>query len=796
MLLLALAGALPAAAGTDLDGAREAAVQAARDGALPQARATLERLLEGHPDDRRLRFDLAVVAGWQGADARVAELLDGVDPETLPDYVLEAYAKAERNLKHWERARALYERLMQRRPDAAEPALARVLVLADAGRFDDARAALASLADGGAGEPAELAYAAGYVEERDRRFTRALAWYRRALRHAPEHVEARRRYAIAASALGATRQARALADAEPGLLDAATRTRLALDEAAMHVRWAPLPSPDAPRAHARAALEAQAALQQRPDLAEADTPRARALRFDHVAALAADRRMAEAVAAFEELDEPVDTLPLYVLSAAADAYAYLERPEEASRLYRAGVARAPERLDLQAGLFYARSDLQDYDGASGVAQALVDAEPAWRSPAPGVWSPSAAYAMGRELGALSLAFQDHYAAALGDFDDQLSVAPANTSARLARAQIRRWRGWYAAAASDVTRVRTLEPDSHRAQILAGHLALDERQFAAAESTVREAVRREPDARDTLALAERWRIHDSPELSLEAAAGRSDGGAFSSRDWRTDAWWFSAPVRHRYRAFAHDTVSWGRFDEGDGRDHRLGAGVEYRLPRWTMRGELYRGLADDRRSGAALDVDWRLDDHLSFSLGGDLNSREVPLRGVRAGVHGDAVEAGARYRWHESRELAVSAGRLDLSDGNDREWGSAAFTTRVFNRPRHKVHLSARGYASRNSATGVAYYNPASDRELALGATHEWRVFRRYDHGLVQRVGIEAGDYWQEDFGSGAVWSLFAEHDWQLGPRTALRYGVRTGGRVYDGEREHAAALFLGVTWRP
>lgn len=175
---------------------------------------------------------------------------------------------------------------------------------------------------------------------------------------------------------------------------------------------------------------------------------------------------------------------------------------------------------------------------------------------------------------------------------------------------------------------------------------------------------------------------------------------------------------------------------------------------------------------------------------------MPLRAVRIGVRGDRLELGGRWRWNESTEAGAGLGLLDLDDGNTRRWLQGDASLRLANLPRHKLRMTARAYASHNSETGRVYFNPASDRELGTGLVHDWRLFRRYDRGLTQRLGVELGHYHQQGFGGGAVWTLFIEHRWQLGARTAVRYGVRTGGRRYDGEREHAAAAFAALEWRP
>jgi hypothetical protein len=174
----------------------------------------------------------------------------------------------------------------------------------------------------------------------------------------------------------------------------------------------------------------------------------------------------------------------------------------------------------------------------------------------------------------------------------------------------------------------------------------------------------------------------------------------------------------------------------------------------------------------------------------------PLRGTRAGVRGNEMDLSGSYRWHEAREASFGAGALDLNDGNLRRWLQLGVSQRIVNLPRHKLLATARGYASRNRSSDESYYNPAADRELSLGLMHEWRVLQIDQRGLTQRIGVEAGDYHQEDFGHGAVWTAFAEHEWLLGQRGRLRYGLKRGGRVYDGDREHPTSAFVSLEWRP
>jgi biofilm PGA synthesis protein PgaA len=790
-------------------------VQQARAGQLDEALQKLERLHELAPTDTATRLDLAVVCHWAGQDDRTLALLDPLPPESLPVYALEAHAKAARNRQRWDQSLALYRRIAELTAASAEltpasaeltpasaeltPAsaeltaggqalIAQALVLADAERFEEALAAVRELS-GRVTSAADVNAACGYVNARARRHTAALACYTQALRVAPAHAEARRGYILAAAALGATGPALDQAQDHPGLLSEAELARLELDAAAQALRWALLPASTAQaerRNRARAALATHDRLALDPAIAHANAY-GRVLQFDRVVALVADYRMTEAVDAIEALQAEglaLEDFPVYALAAAGEAYAYLRRPRRAAAVYEAALLQTPDDFGLRIGLFYARSDLDDHAGARAVARDLLAAEPPWIKPAPGRFLANIRYAEAREVEALELAFRDDYDAALAKFDALLSLAPANPNLRLTRAELLRWRGWQEAARRDLERVRRQAPENTRVDVIAGHIDLDGRRFAEAEAAVERARARDPDGRAALDLARRWRNHHRPELTISAAAGRSDGDALSSRDWQVDGYYFSAPLNYRYRLFAHDLYRYGRFDEGDGRDHRLGAGVDYRAPRWSGRVEVNRGLEQNRSAGATAGLSWHAGDHLDLGVRAHLNAANLPLRATRGGVEADGLELSASYRWDETRTLSAAAGWLDFDDGNRRRWSQLSYRGRLLNQPRQKVLAEVRGYASDNSASDRPYFNPSGDRQVTAGLIHEWRVFRDHQQGLVQRLGVEAGSYWQEDAGAGAVWTLSLEHDWALDDRTRIRYGISGGGRRYDGEQEH------------
>lgn len=781
----------------DLDQDRKAAVLLARGGDPTAAAASLQRLHAERPADLQVRLDLAVVSAWAGDDPRTLALLEPLDPASLPTYVLAAYAKSARDLQRWALSESLYDRLIRREPGTLDHQLGKVLVLADAGRFEEAREELQRAEREAASSPARQARASqacGYIAERERRYTQALGCYERALALDPGLKEARRRHILVASALGATVKALEEARRYPGLLTAEETVRLELDAAAMRIRWADLPNPESSLQDARVAVDSHDDLiRRRGEGALAETSHPDALLLDRVAALAAAYEMADAIAVFESMQtspQDLSGFPAYVLAAAGQAYLYLERPKEAVACFDAALALDPDGFDLKIGLFYALSDSHDFPRARALATELLSSEAPWKRPADAIWIANDRFPQAREIAVMELAFREEYEPALEDLSSMLAIAPANSSLRLARAQLMQWRGWNSRAQQELERIEATEPANVSGVILSGHAALETQKFRTAESATQTALQMAPYDKAALELGERWMLHNRPTLEMSAGATWSDGGDFDGNSWRADSYYFSKPLAYTYRWFAHDLVSYGKFDEGKGRDHRIGGGLEYRDRRVTARGELHQGIEQNEDPGASASVSWRQSDQLTWNALLAANTPNMPLRGTRIGVKANEAQMSTSYRWHESRVASAGAGLMDMDDDNRRSWLNLSFRQRVLNAPRHKLIASLRGYASRNTEDERVYYNPESDRELAAGLTHEWRISRRYDHALTQRFTAEAGSYWQENYGSSSIWTLSLEHDWELGPRAQVGYGFSWGGRAYDGDREHDRSLFL------
>lgn len=130
------AGAADAADSTDA--LYRSAVEGARAGRLQEALSTLRPLQEKFPERRDILGDYIVVAGWNGEHAVALALLDKVNREIAPAYVIESLANSARRLQRYELAESLYREAQQRFPERMEPQIQLALTLADAGKFDAA----------------------------------------------------------------------------------------------------------------------------------------------------------------------------------------------------------------------------------------------------------------------------------------------------------------------------------------------------------------------------------------------------------------------------------------------------------------------------------------------------------------------------------------------------------------------------------------------------------------------------------------------------------------------------------
>ena len=777
-----------------------ALIERARAGDAQGVLPELNKIYQDYPEQRgQLVFDLAVVATWAGENDLAWQVLKDIPVQVLPEYVLRPYGFALRDGKRWQASNEVFAELARRRGEDNEIKLIQALVSVDGEAFQRAEELLAS-----AGPVDELSatnqtlwyLACGYAKERQRDFIAALDCYNRGLRVRPDDAELKRRRVVVASALGASEYAWRESLELPEKLAREEQAQVELDAAAMRIRWSNLANNQEKSEVVASALASHAEIE--PQTAY----QSRVRRYDQITALVTVFDMQGALGVAETLHDEglkLKDLPSYVLNSLGQAYIYVEQPEQAIRCFELGLANLPDDagdqlyFDLSVGLFYALSDAQRFEEVDELLAMLAEREIAWQRPTEKLWRQNYRYSDVEQISAMAMAYREKYGVALTQLQELLAIAPANDAFRLSKAAVNRWRGWHDQSAEELERVR-LSEDDETAPLLVqqSHLYLDTQDFAKAERALNDITGLATRDKAVVDLDRRYQDYRRPELLIDIAAGRSDGTELGSDYLQVQTRYYTAPVAYRYRGYVYSSYRQAEFVEGDGRDHYVGAGVEYRVPHWTVTTGVHAGFEQADGVGAHATVDWRPDDYWRHGLSIASNSDQGPLRGARVGVEADSATYNGTYRWHEGRSLFWSLGAMDLSDGNAREFFGAGYRAQIANWPKHKLQGEVAVYTGRADRDDASYFSPEQDYDVSTTLQHEWRIWARYRESFTQRARVTLGYYDQDQFGGDQRWQAALEHEWRFDAGISVLYGVSFGRRPYDGVQEDQRAFYLSI----
>jgi biofilm PGA synthesis protein PgaA len=794
VLVACLAGPAPAQ-----DADREAAVRLARRGELDPAIDSLRALRQRYPQDVPVAADLAVILHWAGRNAEALEVFETIGLDAAPDYALLVGARAARATGKLDVADTYLQRGAVRFP--ADPAwrTTRVLVLVDLQRLDEARRLAEEVYEEDPGS-LEALLAKAYFHQQAAEWPEAFRLYSDVLRRAPEHRDARRGRVMALQALGAPFQAEELAREAPGILDPGERARVAGTRAAMLLRANQLPSDDPRRGfavsdRAIAELERQLTeLQGRPGF---EVPLLRA-RFDLLVAYRDRERMGDAVAAYEALRQDGVVPPAYVRNSAAAAYLYLERPEPAHDAYRSVLAESPKDPDALLGLFYALVELERFDDAYALVDALDRDEPLSR----GYAGTTATYDNPRKLDtALVAALARYYGDQLGEAWDRISAlseaAPANSWVQASAAAVARGRGWPRRSLALVAPWLTLADEDVGLEQERAASLLAARRYQEAEPLIDRLRLRYPEDKSIEALGRDWDTYRLWELTVHVGPNKGDEPTADGFGLEVRSRLVSPPIAYNWRVAAGYRYATSDTPEGRVELHRGAAGLEYRGPLFQGSGAVtYNATSTDiDEVGGRLQGRWTPNDHWSVYAAGEIFADSTPLRALKNGATADAVEAGAGYRFHESRAVEVAWRFTDFSDGNERHELFARLGQRVVDLPRLDVVATLDLYYSTNTEQNVFYYSPERVFTPSVVVSAEHVTWRRYRRSFVQALQLTLGGTFQGGFDAAVIGDVQYEHRWRWDPRFELSYGLRAGSHVFDGDREQSYAGFVQVTVR-
>lgn len=780
----------------------EAAISLARQGKMEQAISIMEPMVKQHPEDKKLIGDYLVILGWAGKDQEALSVSEGMDLGAAPAYVMNSLAKSARNIRMFDRSLEWYKQALRMDPNNLQSRVGLAMALSDAGRADEALNFL---------EPllakqrinADLLFAKAYACESKGDKLQALWIYEDILRLYPGTKDAERLRILAVSSLRAPGVALSLSGQNPSLLSADELDRIQGDMAAVKVIWGSLPPASVTQRLAETD-EAIAMLdeslrryaEQGEDRTSGKVLRAR---FDRIIALRNRYRMDDVIAEYEALAKEGLSLPQYVISAAGDAYLYLEHPREAAAMYSKALELNQESYNIRLSLFWAYIELGDFKQAIQIVDKLAAEQPTWRinrvQGLPPIYEENDKKLLADSAAALGRAFADDLKGAQERLEGLSHAAPFNHDLRQRLAYVYLWRGWPRLALEEFDLILPVEPDFLNARMGKAYALMDLREYEKAEVIMNDLTDHYPEDKKVRKLNRNWELYNKRILTTSAGYGAASAANQDTDSLQINTYLYSAPLNYHYRIFIHSFYETAKIINQDIANQREGLGLQYSGPGKIINLEINRNKGSRHDADLSGNLNWDLDDHWTAGVSYDTFSLDAPLRGRLNDITAQSAGLHLSYAVHESAGARLNLQRLKFSDDNIRESGSLSLKQRMYNGPYLKIPVSLDLYGSRNSERNRPYFNPEKDLSGTLTVDFRWLTWRWYTRSFSQNLAFTGGYYWQKGFGTGNVRSVRYEHDWNLSDTFSILYGVSLNRRIYDGNPENSTWTYLNLTWR-
>lgn len=727
------------------------ALQRIQAGRNDEAIPLLEKALRVLPEDRHLQADYALCLVWTGAYQKAVEF----------------YAPREKDLRQIRylprhMARAYYE--MREYPKALE--LYRLGLSYD--RSDD-----------------EAFRGVVYTQMRMGDGAGAYATW----------LEAKEGGRVSAAALEAVKVAlleqygaslEALAVAKGGRVGRPDQLQsLELDRAVTKLRWGLVDE---------AIAEIEAILEKDPGNLRA--------RGDYIVALRQKDRMHDALRQFDLYRASGRPVPWWVNQAAADAYLYLRRPEEAEIFYRKVLEADPDQFAAAMGLFYVYSDTRRWTEASETLdrlQAIVEKQKkalAWNE---SVLAKQRALADSNSLITTRgwfLLYRDKLREGQAYFEHYLAEAASETGLRSGLAHAYLWRNQPRRALEQFEINRGLDPQDFRSLTGLGWTLNTLNYKREARALADELHQKYPtnltvsDLRETLKVEDMWRLQ--PEFRF-----------VKEFDGATEYWaslLLEKPITPLFSLYAQILREEAWADEDDGTTNRqdwdrFGLGF-----RWIVLPQLiwWQSVSLDYTRGDDVGVDTRLfwwpTDPLRITTGFNTFSLSVPIRARARGITADSAYVDVLWLESDLREYGAAVGAQWFSDDNVYVSGTARYDQNVYHSPDLKVRAGlALGFGT-YSRQDVDYYSPEYEWSALLTSAVQWVNHIRYEKKWTSAVYLRAGLSGENNYSTYPVAGITFEQVYVHSKTFNVTGNVSYDLRVYDGDYTHVVGAYVTLNW--
>ena len=632
----------------------------------------------------------------------------------------------------------------------------------------------------------------------------ALQLIERAYAENPGTVQLSRLRALTLADLGSFYQAWQELQKHPELYSPEETHRLKLGALARETAWAKFQYPD--EKHdldlAQAAeRDYNAWLQTQPQLTTVETTTLRSDRLILSTRLRDYKTVATQYESMRALGQPVEA---YALPAVGEAYRALRQPGKAVAVYDAALLAYPNDPTIEIERAYAMAENEDIAPAVDYLWRIREHNPAWVT-LPGSKTPAESpFHMDAEVAYYMVrSFGNDLKGAQAGYEGMAEIAPANPQLQEAVGSVYLRRGWPTRGLQRFEMAETLDPNFLNARIgqVGALMALD--RYDLARPIYNDLATRHAGVQHVTQLTQEWHRNTGWQMRTWFTTGRSSGHEtgvatpYGDRD-RTYGIEVATPLMNdRWRLFAYRDHSGNELDDGTVNDGWTGVGVHYVFNRVDLSASVGRSDHFARDTELALDLRYRVNDIWTVYTGYARNDHDIPIQARMNAIRADSWMLGSTLTPSELSEWSVETGRTRFSDGNTRTQANSVVSHRLLTRTHFLIDGRASAYGSRNrGAANVPYFNPESDAGAGIGLRFDHLAWRRYTDSFRHVLQVDAGPYWQKNFGTHVVPSARYSHQWRFGNGWGFDYGVSWSKPVYDGHREQRvafdASIFVGA----
>ncbi|CAM0554073.1 Poly-beta-1,6-N-acetyl-D-glucosamine export protein [Vreelandella titanicae] len=781
---------------TSTDAQREALVIQARQGALETSIDGLKTLYF-QTRDVRVREDLVALLVRASRHQEALAVCDWCQTENYSDSELANLAGAARSAGNYDQALELFRVLTYRNPSNAEGWLGQALVHTDMGNYTLADISLQQY-NQVAGTTTAGLEARGYLAAQTANATQELDARQTLVAQDPTNTSELHALYRLAVGLGASSAARRIMQTNPEVFSDSDRLWLTYYEGVTDIRLGI--HTDQP-ARTRGGLEQLNSVLSSPN---APQELVTITEYDKVVALAELRRFSEAEALAVRLENQHGQLPSYVARARAHALNGMGRPNEAIALYENLIRQSPEQATnpddpLNEGLFYSYTDAQRFRDADRLLEQWRANEPEQRldfTRTVRIENPN--YQKVLLLEVLLDAWRGREAEASERLAAYQAQAPADPYLWIIKGDIERDRGWPRIAEESYQQAMPLlPPDRQEAAehgVLLSRLQRGQWKGTTSEIATEIATARPSASKDD--MAREWRELRAPQLSSSFERSKGQGsGTQASREWRYEVLLEGPRNDSGSRPFAQRIGQFGEFDDENLYASYNVAGYEWNLHPATVTLAAGHGSQLNDDFLALAELQYAPTDHITTTLGVEINTTDTPLRALRDGINADRYRAELAYRKDERGAGAVGVMATDFEDSNLRQSVYGYWNQTLYHLDRWQINGEIQASASRNDKIEASYFNPKRDASLAGVLSVSYEIPLDYRQSFIQTVSLGSGRYWQENFDSENTWSIGYQHSWELVPNVSFEYGITRERAVYDGVPEYDNVISAGFVWR-